>query len=59
MSIFIISLAALLLAFGMKTPKGKLVKWGIGQYYDRTGICLMATVILILGILVLAASFII
>ena len=48
---------AVFLYVGMKTPEGETVNWGLGTYYDRTGICFRAVMVLLIGIMALAIGF--
>jgi hypothetical protein len=59
MGSFILAVGALLLYIGIKTPEGQKVSWGLGTYYDRTGICIRAVLVLFLGSLVLTAGFLV
>jgi hypothetical protein len=42
-------IGALVMYFGIKTPEGEKVDWGFGTYYDRTGICFRAILVLFIG----------
>lgn len=48
---FILCIVVFLLYLGIKTPDGKLVSWGLGTYYDRTGIIARAIIILFIGVM--------
>jgi hypothetical protein len=48
---FILLIGGVLLYVGIKTPEGEKVPWGLGTYYDRTGICLGAIMVLFVGAL--------
>jgi hypothetical protein len=50
-------IGAVLLYVGIKTPEGEKVDWGLGTYYDRTGICFRATIVLFIGVMALTVGF--
>ena len=54
---FITILGAAFLYFGMNTPEDKKVNVGFGTYYDRTGICYRAIMVLIIGAVTLYFGF--
>ncbi len=53
---FITILGAAFLYLGMKTPEDKKVNMGFGTYYDRTGICWRAIMVLIIGVIALVVG---
>jgi hypothetical protein len=54
---FLSFIGGMLLYVGMKTPEGEKVNWGFGTYYDRTGICFRAIVVLFIGAMCLTVGF--
>lgn len=56
---FILFIGAVILYVGMTTPEGKKVNMGLGTYYDRTGICFRAIMVILIGVVALIVGLLI